>query len=375
VNQGFYLTLMAGGFNADPVPEAVIDALTEVRVTTSMGSQGGFQLKFTLGRNSQLAMMHASGYFDPRRRVIIAVTVNGSTEVLMDGIITKQDLTPSNAAGKTTLAITGLDLTALMDLIDLTGIPYPAMPMFTIVELILAKYLVLGVVPVAIPPLLALIQNPIERFLKQDGTDYRYISTLAGKVGAVFYLDFGPAPGQSMAYWGPDLTKLFGGTQPALSINFDGNSNLDSLSFSYDGTLATDYLVTIIEPNTGLPIPIPLPDISLLKAPQAANVPTPLKFQQLRPIASEDPIGAALAGLAKLFESADVMTASGSVDVLRYGRVFKVRQLCGVRGGGPYYDGLYYVKSVTHNIKRGEYKQNFTLTRGGTGSSVNTVSV
>lgn len=375
MNQGFYLTLMIGGFNADPVPEAVIDALTEVRVTTTMGSQGGFQLKFTLGRNSQLAMMLASGYFDPRRRVIIAITVNGSTEVLMDGIITKQDLTPSNTAGMTTLAITGLDLTALMDLIDLTGIPYPAMPMFTIVELILAKYLVLGIVPVAIPPLLALIQNPIERFLKQDGTDYRYISTLAGKVGAVFYLDFGPAPGQSMAYWGPDLTKLFGGTQPALSINFDGNSNLDSLSFSYDGTVATDYLVTIIEPNTGLPIPIPLPDVSLLKAPQAANVPTPLKYQQLRPIASEDPIGAALAGLAKLFESADVMTASGSVDVLRYGRVFKVRQLCGVRGGGPYYDGLYYVKSVTHNIKRGDYKQNFTLTRGGTGSSVSTVSV
>jgi hypothetical protein len=375
MNQGFYLTLMIGGFNADPVPEAVIDALTEVRVTTTMGSQGGFQLKFTLGRNSQLATMLASGYFDPRRRVIIAVTVNGQTDVLMDGVITKQDLTPSNAAGKSTLAITGLDLTALMDLIDLTGIPYPAMPMFTIVELILAKYLVLGIVPVAIPPLLALIQNPIERFLKQDGTDYRYINTLAGKVGAVFYLDPGPSPGRSLVYWGPNFTTMFGGTQPAMSINFDGNSNLDSLSFSYDGTLATDYLVTIIEPNTGLPIPIPLPDIALLKAPQAANTPTPLKFQQLRPIASEDPIGAALAGLGKLFESADVMTASGTVDVLRYGRVFKARQLCAVRGGGQYYDGLYYVKSVTHNIKRGEYKQNFTLTRGGTGSSVSTVSV
>jgi hypothetical protein len=375
VNQGFYLTLMIGGFNADPVPEAVIEALTEVRVTTTVGSQGGFQLKFSYGRNSRFAQMHATGYFDPRRRVIIAVTVNGGTEVLMDGIITKQDLTPSNSAGKSTLAITGLDLTALMDLIDLTGIPYPAMPMFTIVELILAKYLVLGVVPVAIPPLLALIQNPISQFLKQDGTDYRYINTLAGKVGAIFYLDFGPSPGKSLAYWGPDLTKMFGGTQPAMSINFDGVSNLDSLSFSYDGTLASDYLVTIIEPNTGLPIPIPLPDISLLKAPQAANAPTPLKYQQLRPIASEDPIGAALAGLAKLFESADVVTASGAVDVLRYGRIFKARQLCGVRGGGPYYDGLYYVKSVTHNIKRGEYKQNFTLARGGTGSSVSTVGV
>jgi hypothetical protein len=46
-----------------------------------------------------------------------------------------------------------------------------------------------------------------------------------------------------------------------------------------------------------------------------------------------------------------------------------------VRGAGQYYDGNYYVKSVTHNIKRGEYKQNFTLTRGGIGSSVSSVSV
>ena len=29
------------------------------------------------------------------------------------------------------------------------------------------------------------------------------------------------------------------------------------------------------------------------------------------------------------------------------------------------YDGLYYVNSVTHNIKRGEYKQSFNLSRDG----------
>ena len=33
------------------------------------------------------------------------------------------------------LTITGLDLTALMDFIDLTGIPYPALPKFVIVEI------------------------------------------------------------------------------------------------------------------------------------------------------------------------------------------------------------------------------------------------
>jgi hypothetical protein len=375
VNRGFYLTLMMGGFNATPVPQPVIDALVSVQVTTSMGAQGGFQLKFTWGKSAAFATLHAGGFFDPRQRVIIAVTVNGQTEVLMDGIITKQDLTPSSEAGKSTLTITGIDLTALMDFIDLTGIPYPAMPIFVIVELILAKYLPLGVLPVAIPPIIALIQNPIARFMKQDGTDYAYVNALAKQTGAVFYLDPGPTPGKSLAYWGPDLTKMFGGTQPAISLNFDATNTLDSLSFSYDGTLASNYLITIIEQNTQLPIPIPLPSIDLIKAPQAAHAPTPLKYTQLRPIANQDPMGAALAALGALFETADVVTASGQLDVIRYGQVFKARQLCAVRGGGQYYDGLYYVKSVTHDIQRGQYRQNFTLARGGTGSSVSTVSV
>jgi len=375
MNQGFYLTLMMGGFNAKPVPQPVIDALTEIQVTSTVGAQGGFQLKLTMGRTSPLQHLLESGFFDPRQRVIIAVTVNGQTDVLMDGIITKQDLTPSNAAGKSMLSITGLDLTALMDFIDLTGIPYPALPMFVIVEMILAKYAVLGVVPIAIPPLLPLIQNPIARFMKQDGTDYAYVNKLASDVGAVFYLDPGPTAGMSIAYWGPDLSKLFGGPQPAHSINFDGLSTLDSISFSYDGTLATQYLVTVIEPTTHIPLPVPLPNIDLLKASLSTRAPTPLKSEQLRPIVNDDPVGAALTGLGALFKTADVVSASGQMDVLRYGRVFKARQLAAVRGAGNYYDGKYYVKSVTHNIKRGEYKQNFTLSRGGLGSSVSSVSV
>jgi hypothetical protein len=375
VNRGFYLTLMMGSFNASPVPQPVIDALTEIQVSSTVGSQGGFQMKFTMGRQSPLQRMLSSGFFDPRTRVIIAVTVNGSVEVLMDGIITKQDITPDSKAGKSMLTITGLDLTALMDFIDLTGIPYPALPEFVIVEAILAKYLVLGVVPLALPASIPNFQNPLEHFVKQQGTDYQYVTSLARQTGAVFYLDPGPTPGRSLAYWGPDLSKMFGGPQPALSINFDGSTNIDSLSFSYDGTLATQYFVTIIEPNTKIPIPIPVPNIDLLKAPLAKHAPTPLRSEQLKPIANESPMGAALAALGALFKSADVVTGSGSLDVIRYGRVFKARQLAAVRGAGDYYDGKYYVKSVTHNIKRGEYKQSFSLSRGGVGSSVSSVSV
>ncbi len=375
MNRGFYLTLMMGSFNASPVPQAVIDALTEVQVTSTVGSQSGFQLKLTLGKQSKVQQMLVGGQFDPRTRVIIAVTVNGSTEVLMDGIITKQDLTPDSKPGKSALTLTGLDLTALMDFIDLTGIPYPALPNFLIVEAILAKYIPLGVTPIAIPNAIPQIENPLSRFIKQSGTDYAFVQTLGRETGWIFYLDPGPTPGKSLAYWGPDLSQMFGSTQSAISINFDGNSNIDSLNFSYDGTLATQWLVTIIEPITKLPIPIPVPNIDIFKPRLSSQSPAVLKVTQLTPTASDDFPGAASAAVAKMFDTAEVVTGSGQLDVLRYGQVFKARMRAAVRGAGGYFDGQYYVKSVTHNIKRGEYKQSFSLARGGVGSAVSTVSV
>jgi len=79
-------------------------------------------------------------------------------------------------------------------------------------------------------------------------------------------------------------------------------------------------------------------------------------------------------GLATASQWADAVTGEGSLDVTRYGGILQARQLVGVRGAGPAFDGLYYVKSVTHKIKRGQYKQNFKLTRNGLMSTVQTVS-
>jgi hypothetical protein len=80
-------------------------------------------------------------------------------------------------------------------------------------------------------------------------------------------------------------------------------------------------------------------------------------------------------GLAQSAKNAEVVTCTGSLDVTRYGGVLKARQLVGVRGVGPAFDGLYYVKSVTHKIKRGDYKQDFILTRNGLVSTVPTVNL
>jgi hypothetical protein len=76
-------------------------------------------------------------------------------------------------------------------------------------------------------------------------------------------------------------------------------------------------------------------------------------------------IRAAGKALAKAANAADCVTGQGTLNVLRYGRLLESRELVDVRGAGRAYDGTYFVKSVTHNIKRGEYKQSFSLTREG----------
>jgi hypothetical protein len=64
-----------------------------------------------------------------------------------------------------------------------------------------------------------------------------------------------------------------------------------------------------------------------------------------------------------------VITATGELDALRYGYLLQPRGLVGLRGVGYSYDGFWYVKSVTHTIQKGQYKQRFTLTREGVGST------
>ena len=62
------------------------------------------------------------------------------------------------------------------------------------------------------------------------------------------------------------------------------------------------------------------------------------------------------------------MTASGTLSALRYGGILQSRALVGLRGAGLSYNGLYYVKSVTHKITKDDYKQDFELAREGLGA-------
>ena len=114
-----------------------------------------------------------------------------------------------------------------------------------------------------------------------------------------------------------------------------------------------------------MPIPIPVPNVSVLRPPLGARPTPPAKVEFAEGGTALEPAEAAKRALGMMFAASDAITGTGSLDVVRYGRPLRSRMLVGVRGAGLAYDGLYYVNSVTHNLKRGEYKQSFSLSRDG----------
>lgn len=363
--KGFYLTLLIGPGAPVPAPSVVLDALVGVEVTSSK-DRSGFQLTFSVGNRSPLlTTLLPAGYFDPMlTRVMVIVTVAGRPEVLMDGIVTRQELAPSNQPGQSTLTITGDDLSVLMDVVEKPDMRYPNMTANTAVTAILGQYAALGLIPLVIPPVILDVSMDTKKIPVQRGTDLAYIRLLAARYGYVFYVEPGPAPGTSLAYWGPDVRLPI--PQPALNVNLDAQTNVDSLTFSLDGLQKSVYVLNVLDPvNEQISFPVPVPEISVLRPPLGVRPAIPSKVEFPAGLEKLSATEAAARALGLSFASSDSITASGALDVLRYGRVLRSRQLVGVRGASLAYDGNYYVNSVTHTIKRGDYKQSFQLSRDG----------
>ena len=367
--KGIQLTLMIGPVIPVPAPRVVMDALDSVEVRTSAGAVGGFTLTFKFNSKSELntifiiaGAQNASPVM-PALRVMLIVTLNGTPQPLFDGVMTNVQVQPGGQGESGTVTVTGEDLTKVMDTQDWSGLPFPAMPIEARVALLCAKYAPFGLIPVVIPALFPDVPIPVDKIPAQEGTDLAYIRQLAEQVGYVFYIEPGPVPGTNIAYFGPEMKV--GMPQPALNVDMDAHTNVDNLSFSFDPTKGVLPIVFIQNQMTRAPIPIPIPNINPLQPPLGV-LSTPLSnITMLKDTARMNPMQAISRGLNEAKKSQDSVTATGNLDVLRYGRPLRARGLVGVRGAGVAYDGLYFVSSVKSTLKRGEFKQSFDLTRNG----------
>jgi hypothetical protein len=397
---GIHLTLLIGPTIAVPAPFTLVEALTNVSVTHNDRGRSGFELTFQVGRSGPLDLVDyglvQNPLLKPFNRVVLMVTFNATPQVLMDGVITEVRFAPSNEPGVSTLTVTGEDLSVMMDLHEL-NFPWPALSDDNVVRLIILKYAQYTIAPLVIPPIFGNAPSPTEEIPVQKSTDFQQILSLAGRQSYVFYIEPGPLPNMSVAYWGPPIR--IGPPQKALSFNMGPETNVLSFSASYNGLATTLVFGSHQDSRTNVSLPIFTVPFSV--RPPLALMPsilnqinvrtslpptTPEQAEQAVPATANGANGEmnaagartinglsypeALARAQATVEASmeNVVSVSGELDALQYGSILKARGIVGVRGVGFTYDGYYYVKSVSHSISKGEYKQRFSLTREGTGS-------
>ncbi len=218
----YVLGLLIGAKVPTEVERSLIDAIQEVEVNQSddggLGFQQGFQITFAAQRSADQRPEYAllqNPLLKPGNRLIVTVTLQAKPRVLIDGIITHQQLT-----------------FILLDLEEKV-VSHKMMKHKEIVENILKKYTNLGIKAEATAPTTRWPQQPLEHAPLQRATDRAYLRMLAAANGFVFYLQAGPKPGQSVAHWGPPVRN--GDSQPALTVNMGTATNVETLHFAYDG--------------------------------------------------------------------------------------------------------------------------------------------
>ncbi|MBP6787056.1 MAG: hypothetical protein KA170_05665 [Candidatus Promineofilum sp.] len=372
LDRGLQLLLLVGRTVPRPAGYDVMSAFVSAEVSDSTTQANVFTLTFTLGRSPVLDYpLLRDNVFAPLNRVVIAVQFNALTEVLIDGVVTEQQVASGSRPGEARLVVTGEDLSRMLDRRERSR-TFPNQSDADIVRSILgaAEYATLGLRPDVTTTRIR--PNETQRVPSQQGTDLATINTLAQRNSYVFYIEPTAVPGQSVAYWGPE--KRLGAPQPALTVDMGAETNVESsINFQLNALGPVEHEVGRQEPASRQRLPTP--PMAPARPPLARTPAAALRRTIDRRAAPLDSDRAGQVAATTAGRAADALTATGEVNAGRYGRALRARRLVGVRGVGDSFGGLYYVSDVRHTISVGSYRMSFTLSREGIGSTVPVVPV
>ncbi|MDJ0662067.1 MAG: hypothetical protein QNJ42_21650 [Crocosphaera sp.] len=366
---GTNLTVLIGKTAPRPIPKFLLEELDSVEVTQSDDGKSGFQIVFRVGRagnkDSKDYQMIKSPLLEVFNRVILVVTIGAKPHVLMDGMITNRELSPHVRPGDSTFTITGEDISIMMDLEEKTQ-THVAQDEVTIARKIILGYAKYGLKPNIINP--PLKNRPTRNSwipLQSNQTDFNYLQHIGKRYGFVFYVTPGSATGVNTAYWGPP--KQQSQPQDPLTVNMGPFSNVESINLQYNGLAATKVEARVQDRKTNKIRKIKESESDRRRLAKKSALSRQLAVRSRRFCQTGVDTKEADAYIQGMVDSSvdDVITATGEIDVVRYGTPLVLRRLVVLRGVGITYDGLYYVKNVTHKLRQGSYKQDFTLTREG----------
>jgi hypothetical protein len=355
-----------------PAPLGLLEALSDIEVTHSDRARSGFRISFAIGRSGPIDMLDYALVLSPLlqvgARVVLTVIFDITPRVIMDGIVTRRDVIPGDEPGQGRLVLTGEDLSIAMDR-EQKKVEHPAQDETIIANKIAASYAQYLMVPKVIPPLVVDPPIPLDRTPQQTCTDWAYLRRMAQRFGYVTYVDAGPVPLSNTLYWGPPIVP--GVTQKALNVNMGPLTNVIGISMSQDALSTTLVKTSVKDRITGKDTPVLA--VMSARAPLGAMPTSITNMNSLRTVNMEttglNTMQAFARAQGKLDASSDdAIQVTGSLDSVKYNDVLKAREKVGLRGVGFSFDGDYLVRSVTHQISRGGYKQDFVLSRSELGA-------
>jgi hypothetical protein len=356
------LMLLMGTSVPRPASPEIMRAFSRVQVNSSDETGDGFQISFSASKGKQMDYnLVNSSELAIFNRVIVAAVLGTVPEVLIDGVITNHQISPGHDSNISTFTVMGKDISLLMDLEE-SNMHYPNQSDSIIVNNILSNYAQYGIVPMVTQT--TETRPDVESVTSKQETDLGFIQRLAKRNGFVFYIE-PTGLKSSTAFWGSKIRA--GVAQPALTIGFGAATNVKNLSFSEEGLASQAVKASFIEPYSKINIQLPPPPFTRL--PPLAGMRSPTKkVGILRETANKSAAATLREMSAQIFSQPDSVDGKGEVDTIRYRHVLRTRHLVGVRGAGLSYDGMYYVKNVTHTLSPGEYTQSFSICREGKGA-------
>ncbi len=287
-------------------------------------------------------------------RVTVYASFPQRAEMVFDGYISHVNCRTNEQAANMTVEIRGVDASYHMNQEEKTRI-WRGKTYEVIANEIFTEYQFKPMV--ADPP--GTGEAPLQ--VAQRSTDHRFVRELARRRGYEFYV-----LGANAYFRPPVLTET---PQKVIAVNFGEQTNCNNLQFESDGTAPTQAHVSYFDAmegaaasdlavDSGLP-PLGTQPLSGLRGaiqmPPASRIARGLGFHSGAQ-ASEYAAG-------MLRRHGWWITASGSLNGLRYGTVLRSRKLVTVKGAGRNYNGNYYVRKVQHRLTPRSYDMQFELAR------------
>lgn len=339
-----------------PAPAALVDAVEEIVVDSSVDEASALRVRIGIAQN---ALGDWTTLTEDLFRPLVPLTVRVVTgvvpEALITGYVSKQEVDYGDTPGTSTLEVSGLDATSLMNLQEKV-VPWPNLPDGAIAAAIFGQYAVVPMVQPTSPTLVEPEGTTIQR-----GTDIRFLRRLARRNGFDCYVQPEPLAGIDQGFFRP--RQLVGVPQAVLNVATERETNVSGFRIRYEMTQPTTAVAAGLDTTTKAPQP----------ALAAASLNPPMGIEptltRVLPPPVVRPADTGLMRTSELQAHAQAIADASSFAVVAEGEVgadvgpIRPGGLVSVRGAGRLYNGSYFVTRVTHTITRDRYTQRFEARR------------